>query len=322
MSHLLLKAASTGDATKVTSLLDAGADINYHSKDKQATGRTALSEAAIQGHLEVIRLLLERGADLDWRDRAVGFTPLGWAANQGHESCVEALLEAGADPNLATPEFLHTPLMAAAQRGHLPIVKLLVAAGANVNAATSDGRTALSIAQERKHDDIATLLAEIGAAGASPLPTPIPIPWPVVDATTEFCDFSAPEKVLRGFILAMNRWEARAHELDEAAERALTTANQQVMLEMQQVFDTYCTPIARPYGRLGSYQIPPEYQPTESLIAISLVDTRRAELVTRGRHGTSEREYLYVALKKKGRWLIESKKCRLPGGTTWNKWTL
>lgn len=120
MSHLLLKAASTGDVATVRRLLDSGVDINYHSKDKQATGRTALSEAAIQGHLEVVRLLLERGANLDWQDRAVGFTPLGWAANEGHESIVEALLEAGADPNVPTPEFLHTPLMAAAQRGSLP----------------------------------------------------------------------------------------------------------------------------------------------------------------------------------------------------------
>ena len=311
-----------GDVIKVRGLLDGGVDINYHSKDKQATGRTALTEAAIQGQLDVVRLLLERGANLNWQDRAVGFTPLGWAANQGHESIVRALLEAGADPNLATPEFLRTPLMAAAQRGSLPIVKVLIAAGANVNAPTCDGRTALSIAQEKKHDDVVTLLAGIGAAGTSPLPTPVPIPWPVVDETTEFCDFSAPEKVLRGFILAMNRWETRAHEFDKAAKRASATTNQQILQEMQQVFGTYCTPIARPYGRNGSYSIPPEYEPAESLIEINLVNPRRAELITRGRHGTIETENLYVALKKKGRWLIDSKKYRFPGGTTWNKWTL
>jgi len=322
MSHLLLKAASTGDVTKVKGLLDGGADINYYSKDKQGTGRTALIEAAIQGHLDVIRLLVERGANLEWQDRAVGFTPLGWAANQGHESIVVALLQAGADPNVATPKFLHTPLIAAAQHGSLLIVKLLIAAGANVNATAFDGRTALSIALDKKHNDIVTLMAGIGAAGISPLPPPVPIPWPVVDETTDFCDFSAPEKVLRGFILAMNRWEARAHELGEAAKRASATATQQIMVEMQQVFDTYCTPIARPYGRLGSYSIPPEYQPTESLIAINHVNPRRAELITRGRNGTRETEYLYVVLKKKGRWLIDSKKYRFPGIKTWDKWIL
>src|SRR5688500_12809613 len=80
MSHLLLKAASAGDVGKVTRLLDRGVDVNYHSKDKQATGRTALIEAAIEGHLDVVRLLVERGALLNWQDRAVGFTALGWAA--------------------------------------------------------------------------------------------------------------------------------------------------------------------------------------------------------------------------------------------------
>lgn len=320
MSHLLLKAASAGDIARVRGRLDGGADVNYHSKDKQATGRTALTEAVIHGHLDVVRLLLERGAILEWQDHAVGFTPLGWAADQGHASIVEALLEAGADPNAATPEFLRTPLMAAAQRGNLTIVKLLIAAGANVNATTFDGRTALSIAQEKKRDDVVTLLAGMGAAGASPLPTPAPIPWPAVDETAEFCDFSAPEKVLRGFILAMNRWEAKAHELDKAARPA--SANQQIIQEMQQVFNTYCTPIARPYGRLGSYRIPPEYQRAESLIAMNLVNPRRAELITRVRQPTSETEYLYVALKKKGRWLIDNKKYRFPGATTWKKWTL
>ncbi|MBM4073444.1 MAG: hypothetical protein FJ271_31650 [Planctomycetes bacterium] len=209
--------------------------------------------------------------------------------------------------------------MAAAQRGSLPIVKALVAAGANVNAATCDGRTALSIAQEKKRGEIVTLLTEIGAAGATPLPTPTTIPWPVVDETAEFSDFSAPEKVLRGFILAMNRWETRAHELRKAAGDASAAARQQALDEMEQVFDIFCTPIPRPYGRLGTYSIPPGYQSAESLIGINLVNPRRAELITRGKFNTIEMENLYVVLKKKGRWLIDSKKHRFVGGPTWDK---
>ena len=65
MSQFLLKAAEKGDAKKVKDYLDAGVDVNWRHKHN---GRTALIEAAINGHEEVARLLLDRGADLNCQD--------------------------------------------------------------------------------------------------------------------------------------------------------------------------------------------------------------------------------------------------------------
>lgn len=83
------------------------------------------------GSLEVLHLLLDRGADVNacnkWRE-----TPLLIAANNGHVEAVKALLDAGADPSLCS-EAGWSALTFAAHKGYDEIVGLLLAAGAPVN---------------------------------------------------------------------------------------------------------------------------------------------------------------------------------------------
>ncbi|KAL2191560.1 ankyrin, partial [Thermothelomyces heterothallicus CBS 203.75] len=62
------------------------------------TGRTALELAASKGHTEVVRALLERGADVTARTE-LGETPLWSAAHNGHAAAAELLLQHRADPN-------------------------------------------------------------------------------------------------------------------------------------------------------------------------------------------------------------------------------
>ena len=225
-------------------------------------------------------------------------------------------LEAGANPNHATPEFHHTPLMSAAAKGYVPIVEHLLKSGADINATTCDGLTALAIAQTKKRQDVVKILEDAGAGLGVPLPQPARIAWLAVDETGETCDHSAPEKVLRSFIFAMNRWEKNAAALRKAHPHD-SGIGKRTLDEMEKVFSIFCTPIKRPYGRQGSYQIPPEYDPEEEfLIAVNIVDPRRVELITR--QNKMKMEYLYVALKKKGRWLLDSKKSRMIGAK-WNK---
>jgi uncharacterized protein len=311
MSRFLLQAAGDGDSQKVTELLDAGADIEWRHK---GTGRTALSEAAITGRLEVARILLDRGADANSRDKAVGLTPLGWAVECSQPALVRLLLSRGADPNLATAETRLTPLLIASQKGDVEVVALLLDKGAHVNAAAADGRTPLRQAQVGKHADVAKMLESAGGTAESPLPKVVVIPWPGVDATGAAIDYAEPEKVLRSFILAMNRWEREAAVLGQTPGGPAT--NETILASMQAVFGSFCTPAKRPYGRAGSYQIPPAYDPDdEVLIGSVLVKPGRAELTTRT--SRVEAEHLYVLLKKGGRWLVDSKKRRLVG-TSWS----
>ena len=65
-----MEAAWRGDLAQATTLLDAGADHN--AVDGQSW--TAAHYAAMDGHLEIVRLLRGRGADLDKRD-SEGWTP-------------------------------------------------------------------------------------------------------------------------------------------------------------------------------------------------------------------------------------------------------
>lgn len=59
---------------------------------------TALLWAADMGHLDVLELLLQTGADPNLQDEN-GLTALLWAADRGHVDCVKALLQGAADVN-------------------------------------------------------------------------------------------------------------------------------------------------------------------------------------------------------------------------------
>jgi len=74
---------------------------------------------------------------------------------------VELLIAKGADINAGEGEW--TALHGAADQGRRDIAELLIAKGADVNAKESDGKTALSLAKEKGHDEIVELLRKHGA---------------------------------------------------------------------------------------------------------------------------------------------------------------
>jgi ankyrin repeat domain-containing protein 50 len=107
-------------------LLETG-KVDADSKDG-ADSRTPLSWAARYGHEAVVKLLLEKGTELETKDN-YGRTPLSWAAVNGHEAVLKLLLEKGAE--LETKDnYGRTPLSWAAVNGHEAVVKLLLEKGA------------------------------------------------------------------------------------------------------------------------------------------------------------------------------------------------
>ena len=103
-------------------------------------GVTPLYLAAANGNPDMLRLLLEVGADPNAVDQA-GETILMTAVRSGNLDAVTLLLDRGAVVDRKDPEFQQTALMMAVRENHPAVVKLLIERRADVNAKTRTGRT-------------------------------------------------------------------------------------------------------------------------------------------------------------------------------------
>jgi len=156
----LIVASYFGLKAVVKLLLEKGADVGC--KDIEY-GRAPLLWAAENGHEAVVKLLLEKGADVECKDTRYGQTPLSWAAERGHEAVMKLLLEKGADGECKDRHNL-TPLWWAAGYGHEAVVKLLLEKGANVECKDAIyKRTSLLRAAQNMHEAVVKLLLEKGA---------------------------------------------------------------------------------------------------------------------------------------------------------------
>lgn len=151
-------ASSRGHLDVVKLLLESGANVNARVKD----WGTALCSASHNGHLDVVKVLLESGADLNEEGELAEGPPLHVASLHGYLDIVKLLLESGADVN-AQGGVYGTALQAASHSGHLEITKQLLESGADVNAQGGGYGTALNLAASRGRSDIAKLLLKNGA---------------------------------------------------------------------------------------------------------------------------------------------------------------
>jgi hypothetical protein len=121
-------AAKQGNIRTITELLNAGADVN--SRDALNFNDTPLTFAALYGKTDVAKLLIERGANIEARNRFG--TPLYHAAGRCHTKTIELLIEKGADINSINWRGA-SPLSAAARYCSTETAKLLIEKGADVD---------------------------------------------------------------------------------------------------------------------------------------------------------------------------------------------
>jgi RNA polymerase sigma factor (sigma-70 family) len=173
----LCSAAVTGDAEKARALLEADPSLvhgrgevapehmEYMRQHNAHDGWTPLHLAAHYGQLDLVKLLVEHGADMEAiAENAVGNTPISAAGFGDRRDIVAYLLERGAAvdaPNAWGSTCLHRAIDA----NRPELTDLLLSHGADVNRKTPDGKTPLQHARDLGHEEVAALLAAKGAFG-------------------------------------------------------------------------------------------------------------------------------------------------------------
>jgi ankyrin repeat protein len=185
-STALLAAAANGHTEVARRLIIAGADLNVvgcteivvasapiepsmliapsRGSATYAPMISALYTASLNGHGEIVSILLDAGADLN----AISYpstdhvaTPICAAAEAGDLGIVATLLAAGADISKSTMGHRH-PLIAAVENSHVEVVAALIEVGAEVNT-RSDTVSALGVAAAKGNVRIVEILIEAGA---------------------------------------------------------------------------------------------------------------------------------------------------------------
>uniref|UniRef100_A0A8C1ALT7 Euchromatic histone-lysine N-methyltransferase 2 n=2 Tax=Cyprinus carpio TaxID=7962 RepID=A0A8C1ALT7_CYPCA len=154
----LLEAIVNNHVEVVKFLIQSGACV-YHAEEDGSTG---LHHAAKLGNLEVVLLLLSTGqVDINAQDSG-GWTPIIWAAEHRHIDVIRALLNRGADVTLRDKE-MNVCLHWASFSGCAEIAELVLNAGCPLTSINQHGDTPLHIAAREGYIDCVTLFLSRGA---------------------------------------------------------------------------------------------------------------------------------------------------------------
>ena len=149
----LLAASNKGFVSIVDLILNVdGTNVNATNN----SGRTAVYEASLNGHVSILSRLMKAGANLNKPDNQQR-TPITVASKEGHTEIVRLLLEAGANPHILTKNG-RSAVFKASLSGHVEIIELLQKTGANLNIPDNAGHTPLMVASDKGLKDVTEIL--------------------------------------------------------------------------------------------------------------------------------------------------------------------
>jgi len=167
--HLLLKhiqgnapihtAASNGDLVRLRSLLQQDPSL---LSTRNKIGNTQLHLAALDGRARAVELLVRAGAPGD-QLTTDGWTPLLHASQLGELDTARVLLDLGANVNFRSTNYGNSPLHRAANFGYIDMANLLIARGAQVSIRNNSNNTPLHRAVNGDYPDMVELLIANGA---------------------------------------------------------------------------------------------------------------------------------------------------------------
>ena len=163
----MLNAARKGDLAAVKTLIEKGAALEA----KTAYGQTPLYLAAMSGHEDVVRFLLDKGATTAVRDTFYKVPMLGFVLQRKYYGVAKMLIAKGS----GTPD---ENLAAVAPSGNAELVQAVIEKGKPSQAALDRSYEA---ALDRKQTDVAELLKK---AGAQPPAPPVPVDAKVLESYT------------------------------------------------------------------------------------------------------------------------------------------
>ena len=157
-----LVSATRADCVDAVDMLLSILEADPNSSDSE--GLTPLMLACYHGNIRIATLLLQARANINQQNND-GFTALMYAcySKTPHNDLVRLLIQSGADISIKSSEVLWTVLMVAAYRGHTSIVQYLLDEGAPVNTQDVYGATSLMRASELGHSEVVRVLINYGA---------------------------------------------------------------------------------------------------------------------------------------------------------------